>query len=423
VDEAAGAYMARCSSYLLGQNEKLQGYLDACVLADEDIESDWVEDRLFKINLVNEIIDLGNAIRVGNFKAQATRDPGLLSEVQVLFGEVEVKLDALEGVTQLAADLDNIEGCREAARKYLSAMEAFLPDWSRREELGLRRGEQAASLEETGSSLEEVAGMVKRNAENSATLKEHVGRARFTGDAGVRDMEQMTVAMEAIQASSDEVAKIIKTIDEIAFQTNILALNAAVEAARAGEAAKGFAVVADEVRTLAQRAASAARETALRIEDAVARSAHGAGIAVQVAERLGEIVNKAGEVAAASAEQSDGLAQINTAVAEMDKLTQGNAASAEELNAQSAALREAVGRLLGLVDGGGEDGVDGGICADQEEPVVFKSRKQRGVAGYGKNRLAALGSGIPEAVGVRESFRDFEVGRGGLSIINPARVS
>jgi uncharacterized phage infection (PIP) family protein YhgE len=223
--------------------------------------------------------------------------------------------------------------------------------------------EQAASLEETSSSLEEMSSMTRRNAETAARVKELGSQARQAGDAGVRDMAEMSAAMSAIQASSDDIAKIIKTIDEIAFQTNILALNAAVEAARAGEAGMGFAVVADEVRSLAQRCAHAARETAAKIEDAVRKSTHGTTICQQVAQSLQDIVAKArqvdelsGEVAAASDEQSQGIAQVNTAVAQMDKVTQSNAASAEEsasaaeeMSAQAESLREAVTDLLRLV--------------------------------------------------------------------------
>ena len=173
--------------------------------------------------------------------------------------------------------------------------------------------------------------------------------------------------MDAIKTSSDDIAKIIKTIDEIAFQTNLLALNAAVEAARAGESGAGFAVVADEVRSLAQRAAAAAKETATKIEDSVQKSAHGVAISGKVAQSLQEIVGKArqvdelaGEVASASKEQTQGITQINTAVSQMDKVTQSNAANAEEsaaaaeeLNAQAESMKDAVNELLRLVDGGG----------------------------------------------------------------------
>ena len=227
--------------------------------------------------------------------------------------------------------------------------------------------EQAAALEETSSSLEEMSSMTKRNAETAGQVKALGGDARKAGDLGVKDMTALMGAMDDIKRSSGDIAKIIKTIDEIAFQTNILALNAAVEAARAGEAGAGFAVVADEVRNLAQRCAQAAKETAGKIEDAVQKSARGADISAKVAKSLEEIVGKArqvdelaGEVAAASQEQSQGIAQVNTAVTQMDQVTQSNAANAEEsaaaaeeLTAQAESLKEAVSQLLRLVDGQG----------------------------------------------------------------------
>ena len=225
--------------------------------------------------------------------------------------------------------------------------------------------EQAASLEETSSSLEELSSMTRRNSENAQQVNTLAKQSRTAADKGVGDMQSMNAAMDAIKASSDDIAKIIKTIDEIAFQTNILALNAAVEAARAGEAGMGFAVVADEVRNLAQRSAQAAKETAAKIEGAIAKTGQGVEISRKVGEALNEIVTKArqvdelaAEVATASREQTSGITQINLAVSQMDKVTQSNAANAEEsasaaeeLNAQAAVMQQAVSELLELVDG------------------------------------------------------------------------
>ena len=229
--------------------------------------------------------------------------------------------------------------------------------------------EQAASLEETSASLEEMASMTKRNAENARQANELAKQAREAADKGVGDMQTMGAAMAAIKVSSDDIAKIIKTIDEIAFQTNILALNAAVEAARAGEAGMGFAVVAEEVRNLAQRSAQAAKETAGKIESAIAKTGQGVQISTAVAAALSEIVTKVRqvdelvtEVANASREQTEGITQVNTAVGQMDKVTQSNAANAEEsaaaaeeLNSQAQVLKQAVGELIRLVGGGHQD--------------------------------------------------------------------
>lgn len=223
--------------------------------------------------------------------------------------------------------------------------------------------EQAASLEETSASLEEISSMTKKNAESATEAKSLANETRVAAGTGAARMAEMKHAMDAIKESSSSIARIVKTIDEIAFQTNILALNAAVEAARAGEAGAGFAVVADEVRSLAQRSAQSAKETASKIEESVSRSEHGVQISAQVAESFDEIVSKArtvdglvAEIASASTEQSQGIGQVTLAVSQMDKVTQSNAASAEEcasaseeLNAQAETMRESVRELQELV--------------------------------------------------------------------------
>jgi methyl-accepting chemotaxis protein len=225
--------------------------------------------------------------------------------------------------------------------------------------------EQASALEETSASMEEVASMAKQNEEGSRQANELARQARSAAETGSKDMVQMSEAMTGIKTSSDDIRKIMKTIDEIAFQTNILALNAAVEAARAGEAGAGFAVVADEVRNLAQRSAKASKETAVMIEEAINKTEHGVAINAKVGEALNEIVDKirkvdelASQAAQASGEQSHGISQVNTAIASMDKVTQSNAASAEEcasaseeLSAQAENMKEAVADLIAISDG------------------------------------------------------------------------
>ena len=222
--------------------------------------------------------------------------------------------------------------------------------------------EQAASLEETSASLEELSSMTKRNADSSQEAKTVATGARGSADTGAGQMQTMQNAMQAIKAASEDITKILKTIDEIAFQTNILALNAAVEAARAGEAGAGFAVVAEEVRALAQRCAAAAKETAAKIEHSVNQSQQGVQISADVAKSFADIQTRiqqldklVTEIATASQEQSQGIGQITIAISQMDKVTQANAANAEEtaaaaeeLSNQTVAQREAVRQLQAL---------------------------------------------------------------------------
>jgi len=225
--------------------------------------------------------------------------------------------------------------------------------------------QQAAAIEETSSSLEEMASMTRRNADSAGQADTLVQDAtRVVADAN-RSMNTLTESMQEITRASEDTAKIIKTIDEIAFQTNLLALNAAVEAARAGEAGAGFAVVADEVRNLALRAAEAAKNTALMIEGTVSRVKEGSGVVNQaasafhqVASGTAKIQELVAEIAGASTEQAQGVDQITKAVNEMNQVTQEVAANAEEsasaseeLNAQAMQMRDFVLELLALVEG------------------------------------------------------------------------
>jgi methyl-accepting chemotaxis protein len=231
--------------------------------------------------------------------------------------------------------------------------------------------QQAASLEETSSSLEEISGMTRQNADHTEKANRSAADARKLAAQGGEAMERMQQAIAGIKTSSDQTARIIKTIDEIAFQTNLLALNAAVEAARAGDAGKGFAVVAEEVRNLAQRSASAAKDTNAIIEESQTKADVGVNTATEVASVLKKIMESVQqvedlvrEVTNASREQADAVEQVNTAVSQMDQLTQGNAASAEqtaaaseELSSQSQLLMKVIDDLQALVGGGAENGL------------------------------------------------------------------
>jgi methyl-accepting chemotaxis protein len=216
--------------------------------------------------------------------------------------------------------------------------------------------QQAASLEETSASMEEMAGMTRRNADNSHQAASVVAEAAQVVQNANAALTDMVKSMDSIKDSSHRVSKIIKTIDEIAFQTNILALNAAVEAARAGEAGMGFAVVADEVRNLAQRSAQAAKDTAALIEEAITSSNEGSQRVLQVTDAFSAITSNVtqikrlvDDVSVASKQQALGIDQVTQTIHQMERVTQTAAATAEESAGAYEQLNAQADLTMGLV--------------------------------------------------------------------------
>ncbi|NII09227.1 HAMP domain-containing protein [Oleiagrimonas sp. C23AA] len=259
--------------------------------------------------------------------------------------------DLLQNLRTMDAKLTSI--VRDVRESSSSVHEAATQIAIGNDDLSNRTQEQAANLEETASSMEEMTATVKLNSENVGMASQLARGAREQAQHGGEVVSRAVQAMDDIGRSSTRITDIVGLIDEIAFQTNLLALNAAVEAARAGEHGRGFAVVASEVRTLAGRAGNAAKEIRGLVADSIECVQRGTELVgqsgqtlVQIVDGVTKVTDLVAEIAAASAEQSVGIDQVNGAVMRMDNVTQQNAALVEEAAAASQAMREQAGRLM-----------------------------------------------------------------------------
>jgi methyl-accepting chemotaxis protein len=283
-----------------------------------------------------------NAVASGDLTASLdvhTRD-----EVGQMAGALNTALEKLRSTLQEVAE--GSANASSASQQLAAAAEAIASGAQ----------EQAASLEETSASLEEITATVRQSADNAKEASQLASGSKDSAEKGRSVVASAVTAMEEINAASAKISEIISTIDEIAFQTNLLAVNAAVEAARAGEQGRGFAVVASEVRSLAQRSAGAAKEIKGLIQDSLKKVERGSELVNRSGETLQGIVSSVtrvtdivGEIAAASEEQSTGVEQVNTAMTQMDQVTQSNAAQTEELSSTAQSLSDQATRLMELV--------------------------------------------------------------------------
>jgi methyl-accepting chemotaxis protein len=328
--------------------------------------------------------------------ALATSLPGALAAV-VIAGGFMLGFFVMVGKKKAIPIISSVYGIVQGVEEIIVGTEQMT---SSSASLAEGASEQAAAIEQTSASLEEMTSMTARNAQNANQASVLMSKdTRESYEIMEKKMNLMHGAVLASVEAGEETAKIIKTIDEIAFQTNLLALNAAVEAARAGEAGAGFAVVAEEVRNLALRSAAAARNTEDLIADSTGKTRQASSLFDEINGELSrnrdiarKVTELIGQVAAASREQAQGIEQINGAVTEMDKVVQQNAASAEEFSAVTEKIQNQVAGIHDYVD------VVKPIIGEE---IIMAMGKKAGTPGRSLRREAGVRVPAPAGAGQR----------------------
>ncbi|WP_026091512.1 globin-coupled sensor protein [Blastomonas sp. AAP53] len=319
------------------------GSMVKCALLDMDIalSSYFRAEEAQRLAVISQVGQALESLAKGNFAVRLEGLPPAFAKLEQDFEFMRSRIsETLNQVSQTAETINT------------GSVEISLAS----DDLSSRTEQQAASLEETAAAMAQLTGGVRETADGAAHVNRSVAEAHADATRGGAVVKEAVVAMDDIERSAQEIAKIINVIDGIAFQTNLLALNAGVEAARAGDAGKGFAVVANEVRALAQRSADAAKHIKDLISESSRQVSRGVELVGQSGEALDSIVEKVAEIASLASNiaelatvQSNSLQQVNTAVGEMDKMTQQNAAMVEESTAAARSLTGEADQLTGLV--------------------------------------------------------------------------